>query len=154
MDVRIVHTRNLTPIQLNQIDELWNLNYPINLKDRFRILLVETTHQNHYLLMNSNNRMLGWAMDFEREDEIWFSILVDGDEKGKGYGARLMQAMMERNSRLSGWVIDHGNDLLHDGSAYQSPLPFYERMGFVTQQDARINTSIISAVKVSWQKNK
>lgn len=154
MDVRIIHTRNLSPTQLEQIDELWNLNYPLNLKDRFRLLLVETTHQNHYILFNSNNRMLGWAMDFERDDEIWFSILVDNVGKGKGFGRRLMEAMMERNSRLNGWVIDHENEVLHDGSPYKSPIMFYQRLGFTTHADVRIETPIISAVKVSWQKNK
>ncbi len=154
MDVRIVHTRVLTPLQLEQIDELWNRNYPISLKDRFKLLLVETTHQNHYLFLNCNNKLLGWAMDFERDDEIWFSIIVDKAERGKGYGKQLVDALKEKNLIINGWVIDHDNDVLSDGSTYQSPLAFYQSLGFEVQADKRIETPIISAVKVSWQKNK
>jgi len=154
MDVRILHTRVLSPLQLEQIDELWNRNYPVNLKDRFRLLLVETTHQNHYLLLNCNNKLLGWAMDFERDDEIWFSIIVDKAEQGKGYGKQLVDSLKEKNSIINGWVIDTDTDLLHDGSNYISPLPFYQQQGFVVHTDKRIDTPIISAVKVSWQKNK
>lgn len=47
---------------------MWNDEYPIKLKDRFGILLEGVENYNHYLI-EQNNNVLAWAVEFEKEKE-------------------------------------------------------------------------------------
>lgn len=47
--MKISKIKLVTPGQSSQINQLWNDEYPIKLKDRFLILLDETDNFNHYI---------------------------------------------------------------------------------------------------------
>lgn len=150
--MKILKTKYLTAVQEQEIDRLWNEEYPKKLENRFKLLLVGIPDYNHHLLINAFGKIIGWAVDFERENETWFSIIISSDHQKQGYGNLLITSLKEDFNNLCGWVIDHNNDKKSDGTNYISPLPFYFKNEFDIIADKRIETDIISAVKINWKK--
>ena len=148
--MKIVKTKELTSLQLNQINQLWNNEYPLKLKDRFSILLNDAQVYNHYYIQDLNNNIIAWAVDFEKEMQIRFSIIVSTNYKQKGLGGLLINKLKENNKEFYGWVIDHNNDLKSNGEYYLSPLPFYLKHGFEIQKEKRIDNEIINAILIKW----
>ncbi len=70
--------------------------------------------------------------------------------KGKGLGSILVERLKTENELFYGWVIDHNNDVKGNGELYQTPMPFYLKHGFVVLHEKRMETEIISAVKIKW----
>jgi GNAT superfamily N-acetyltransferase len=152
--MELIITRSLTQNQFAQINQLWNDEYPKKLKDRFPILLDGVTNYNHYLIEDGNNNIIAWAVDFEKENEIRFSLIVSERNKGKGLGKLLVNKLKEEHEAFYGWVIDHDNDLKMDSTHYKSPINFYLKLGFVTMPECRIDNEMINAVKMKWQISK
>jgi GNAT superfamily N-acetyltransferase len=152
--MNIIKTKHLTDSQFQQINHLWNEEYPINLKDRFGILLDGVENYNHYLIQDENNNVLAWAVDFEKDNEVRFSIIVSKDQQGKGTGSLLMNRLKEDLAEFYGWVIDHDNDKKENGENYQSPLSFYIKHGFEVLYDSRIDNDMLKAVKIRFVKEK
>ena len=69
--MEISTTKNLTLEQFQQINQMWNEEYPVQLKDRFGILLEGGENYNHYLI-EQNHTVLAWAVEFEKEKETRF----------------------------------------------------------------------------------
>jgi len=149
----ISKTSTLTPKHESQIDLLWNKEYPIKLKDRFKLLLEGVEYFQHYYITNSDEEVIAWAVVFEKDEEIRFSIIVDSDYQGEGLGKHLVKKLVEDHHEFYGWVIDHDNDLKIDGNNYRSPLPFYIKQGFEVLNDIRIDNEMLSAVKIKWSRN-
>lgn len=147
---RIEISQGLTEDQTKKIDQLWNEVYPIKLKNRFKLLLKGIEEYNHHVLLNESNEVIGWAVAFLRDDEIWFSILVSAANQKKGFGKMLINSLKCSSKKLCGWVIDHNNDLKQDGSIYYTPIQFYLNNGFTITEE-RIETDIISAVKIKFE---
>lgn len=148
--MRIEISKSLTEDQTKKIDQLWNELYPIKLKNRFGMLLKDIKEDSHHILLNEANAVIGWAVAFLRDDEIWFSILVSAENQNKGYGKMLIDSLKRSSKKLCGWVIDHSNDLKQDGSNYHTPIQFYLKNGFIVKEE-RIETDIISAVKIKFE---
>jgi len=148
--MRIEIVKNLTEDQANEIDELWNEVYPIQLKNRFGLLLDGIEEYEHHVLFNDSDDLIGWAVAFLRNNEIWFSILIATVNQNRGYGRLLIDSLKQKFNYLCGWVIDHNNYVKQDGSIYHSPLQFYQKNGFMIT-DERIETDILSAVKIIFQ---
>jgi GNAT superfamily N-acetyltransferase len=149
-NMTIKKAKILTEKQSSQINQLWNDEYPIKLKDRFPILLDGVENYNHYLIEDLNNDVIAWAVDFEKENEIRFSIIVDSKHKGKGLGSLLVEKLKSEIDLFYGWVIDHNEDLKSNGEHYQTPMPFYLKYGFEILKDIRIESEMIRAVKIKW----
>jgi len=145
--MKIIKTKNINQYQFQQINQLWNEEYPIKLKDRFNLLLDGVDNFNHYLI-EENNQIIAWAVDFEKENETRFSIIVSKKNQGKGIGGLLIDRLKRDLGVFYGWVIDHSNDLKQDGKFYQSPLTFYASRGFEVLKQQRIDSELISAVKI------
>src|SRR5690349_14300776 len=128
---RIEISKNLTKDQTNQIDCLWNEVYPVKLKNRFGLLLNDISEYNHHVLLNEADQVIGWAVAFLRDEEIWFSVLVSPANQNKGYGKMLIDSLTQNYKNLCGWVIDHNNDLKQDGSIYYTPMQFYQKNSFI-----------------------
>jgi len=148
--MQLINTSTLSDNQIQQIDVLWNQEYPKNLMNRFSILLGDATNYQHFILENEAQQVLGWAVLFDKENETRFSIIVGETSKGMGLGGQLMDALKQACPCFYGWVIDHDNDLKNDDSIYRSPLTFYLKHGFEVLSDQRLDTPIIKAVKVKW----
>ena len=72
--------------------------------------------------------------------------------QGNGYGELLLNSLKEGLNEFYGWVIDHDRDLKSNGEPYQTPMPFYLKNGFELLADQRLETEIISAVKIKWSR--
>jgi len=150
MVTKISILKQITADQIKQIDKLWNEEYPQNLNNRFNLLLEGIKEYNHHILLNDTNEIIGWAASFLREEDIWFSILVNSTHQNKGYGRMLINSLKQSNNKLNGWVIDHNNDLKVSGDYYKTPIQFYLKNGFEIISEKRIETDMISAVKICW----
>jgi GNAT superfamily N-acetyltransferase len=149
--MEIIQTKTLTSYQSEQINSLWNSEYPFKLKDRFPILLEGTNWHNHFLIEDSSRGIIAWAVMFEHSNQIRFSIIVSKDYQGKGLGKLLLDHLKSAYNEFYGWVIDHNNDLKSNGENYISPLPFYLNQGFELVPEARIDSEMIQAVLIKWQ---
>ena len=150
--MQLIKTKILNTKQTTEINALWNKEYPKNLADRFNLLLVGIEKFHHHLILDTNENIMAWAVDFERDHAIWFSIIVDSAYQGKGYGSKLLDNLKHDFIELFGWVIDHNNDCKNNGQTYPSPLAFYLQNGFKILAHSRLETEIISAVKIYWHK--
>src|SRR5688572_19659798 len=123
--MQIIQTKVLSQEQERQINELWNEEYPIKLQNRFKRLLEGVERFNHYLIEDASKNVMAWAVDFEKDHETRFSIIVDSKHKGKGLGKMLLEKLKTENKSFCGWVIDHNQDIKRNGEHYQSPMDFY-----------------------------
>ncbi len=78
-------------------------------------LLDGVENYSHYIIEDDRQNVLAWAVDFEKENEIRFSIIVNSKYKGKGLGSMLVEKLKSENELFYGWVIDHNNDLKSNG---------------------------------------
>src|SRR4051812_32577744 len=108
--MEIIKTKYLTDRQFQQINQLWNDEYPIKLKDRFGILLDGAENYNHYLIEDDYVNVIAWAVEFKKDNEVRFSIIVNRKQQGKGLGRMLVKKLKEDLSEFYGWVIDHNED--------------------------------------------
>lgn len=152
----ILEVTKPTIIQKESIYMLWNKEYPEklgfqNISDLDNYL--ETlSGLDYFLLLNDLNEIEGWAIKFFRENEKWFAIMIDSKVQKQGKGALLLDRLKQDEEVLNGWVIDHNNDTKKDGEKYQSPLFFYQKNGFSISPENRLETSTLSAVKITWKR--
>ncbi|MFA6261953.1 MAG: GNAT family N-acetyltransferase [Bacteroidia bacterium] len=146
--MEIIQTKRLTTLQFQQINQLWNDEYPVNLKDRFGILLDGAENVHHYLIEGEHKDIVAWAVAFEKDKEVRFSIIVHPQQQGKGLGTLLINRLKEDLTDFYGWVIDHNNDKKENGEHYKSPLAFYVKHGFEILRDSRIDNEMLKAVKI------
>lgn len=152
--MNIIKTGDLSALQAEQIHLLWNKEYPVKLKDRFAILLDGAAWHHHYIIEDANQQVMAWAMDFEKEKQVRFSIIVASEHKGKGLGGLLIDKLKAENKEFYGWVIDHDEDMKANGEHYKSPMPFYLKHGFEILHDKRIDNDMIKAVLIKWTSDK
>lgn len=154
--MKIIRQTKLNDKQKAKISELWNNEYPEKLAYNsvadFDNYLNKLTEQNHYLLLDKNEEINGWAITFIRENEKWFAIILSEKLHGKGFGSKMLNELKNDENTLNGWVIDHNSDKKISGDFYQSPLKFYLKNGFKTLKETRLELEIMSAVKIKWIK--
>ncbi len=143
---------HLSDTQLSEILTLWNSSYPVGIcykdLDAFKNFLNPLSSIKHFLILSESNSIKAWIMTFDREQERWFSIIVSEAAKGQGLGKKLLSYVLQNDSPLCGWVVDHENDFKKDGTPYLSPLPFYKKLGFEVITSERYEKPGISCVKV------
>ena len=149
--MKITESKTLTATQFAQVNQLWNEEYPVKLKDRFPLLLDDVSTHKHYLITDESNNILAWAVAFEKKEQIRFSLIVASRYQRKGLGAWLINQLKIAHAEFYGWVIDHHEDLKANGENYTSPLPFYLKQGFELLPDQRIDNAMIRAVLVKWK---
>ncbi|HLP11151.1 MAG TPA: GNAT family N-acetyltransferase [Flavobacteriales bacterium] len=150
--MEILKTNQLTPLQAQQVHELWNREYPVKLANRFSLLLEGVTRFNHYLIEDGAKNVLAWAVDFDKDGETRFSIIVNTAHQQKGLGSLLVETLKRENHEFFGWVIDHNNDVKSTGEHYQTPMPFFVKHGFEIMHGVRIESDMLRAVKIKWRK--
>ena len=152
----ISETSQLNNKELNDILSLWNSEYPESLRhenlDSLKTYLNGLDHKRHLILLNAKSEIIGWYLDFIREDQLWFAMIVDSKHHKSGFGSRLIEKAKSTQNELSGWVIDHNSMPLQSEEIYQSPLDFYLKKDFKIISDIRLELPEISAVKIYWKK--
>ncbi|MFM2387898.1 MAG: hypothetical protein RL660_2655 [Bacteroidota bacterium] len=156
MEIVQLTTNDLDDSTKAQLLELWNNEYPENLCYAsiadFDTYLNKLNHTCHFLLLNQTNTICGWAFSFDRESERWFGIIVAEAFQGKGFGTALLKHMCSFETTLNGWVTDTDKFLKLNKQTYKSPLAFYLKHNFVLVPDVRLETEVLSAVKIVWRR--
>lgn len=145
----------LLPDQKTIVCSLWNNEFPEKLAvtpSAFDDFLASTLNHNHYLIEGTDSRIMGWAFSFDREDDRWFSMIMDSEYQRQGLGRMMLNLLKENEDRLNGWVIDHPNDFKQNGDPYLSPISFYIHNGFTPIPEIRLENEKISAIKIEWRK--
>ena len=153
--MKVLNTTYLSPSQKTTICHLWDSEYPVQLQvtsQGFDDFLSSSQNHIHYLIEGNGSKIIGWAFTFDRDDERWFSMIVDSTYQGQGLGSMLLEEMKANESSLNGWVIDHHHDIKQNGDPYLSPLAFYIRNGFTPIPEIRFENEKISAIKIEWRK--
>ncbi|WP_313386324.1 GNAT family N-acetyltransferase [Chishuiella sp.] len=145
----------LNEIHKKYILELWNNEYPIQLafnnSEELEKYLQGLIDAQHLFIVDENNQIKGWAVVFEKDYEKWFAIIISNDLHRKGIGSKLLDRLKMYSDELNGWVIDHENDVKANGENYLSPLSFYNKNEFIEIPETRLESEIISAVKIKWE---
>ncbi|UGU15998.1 GNAT family N-acetyltransferase [Sinomicrobium kalidii] len=148
----------LTQRQKQEILDLWNREYPkdLSLADvkAFEDYLDSLADKRHLLLLDENGSVKGWLIDFVRDEERCFAMLLNPDQQGKGLGSRLLTLAKERNSELNGWVVDNSEELKENGEKYRSPIGFYEKNGFSVLPGVSSKKNNINGIRVHWSTTK
>lgn len=156
--MQVVKTSHLTDVQKKDIIQLWNTEYPLSLKysepEEFDRFLAGLAHISHYLITNPQGKVIAWLATFKRDEERWFSILVNTGLQKQGLGTALLNCAKRDETELNGWMIDGNQSPKENGEIYYSPLQFYLKQQFIPLEDVRLETDKISAVKIRWVKNK
>lgn len=154
--MKILEVTILTYEQKERIFKLWNQEYSQKLNHKqisdLEKYLEGVTDHVHYLLLDDVGKITGWGFKFFREEERWFSILVERTEHRKGNGTLLLNKLKENEECLNGWVVDHELDTTANGERYISPVKFYLKNGFVIMPEIRFETDQLSAVKMIWKR--
>lgn len=154
--MRIVNKTSLSIDDKQTILDLWNQEYPRDLRldslDAFDKYLEALSNCNHVLLVNENEKIEGWLMDFDRDMERWFVMILSHLIHGEGYGSQLLNEAKSRNTSLCGWVIENDSYIKHDKTNYRSPLSFYTKNEFELHREKRLTSKHISAIKINWSK--
>lgn len=152
--MKINKLNNLSINQKLEILNLWNHEYPENLKYQsltdFENYLNNLTEPEHYILLNSDHKIRAWAFTFIRAHEKWFAIIVSSELQKKGIGTQLLNCLKSEEKILNGWVIDSENYTKTNGEKYKSPLNFYVKNNFKILTETRLELETISAVKINW----
>lgn len=155
--MKVVQKSILSESEKKIIWQLRNNEYPLQFGyktfQEFVMYLDNLIDLKHFLLLDDENQINGWAFSFFRNEEIWFGFMIENQIQGKGHGTFLLEELKANFKNLNGWVIDHENDKKQNGEKYKSPLLFYAKNGFEVFSDFRIENEQISAVKINW-KNK
>lgn len=150
-----IETTFLNPKQKLEIVQLWNEEYPTQLNyntvEDFETYLEKLNNCTHYLILDSENTIKAWSFKFERDNTKWFAIIVSKDFQGKGIGKYLLNEIKSNETELSGWVINHSNDLKKNGEKYISPLDFYKKCNFTITTE-KLPSNLIAAIKIKWKK--
>jgi GNAT superfamily N-acetyltransferase len=153
--MKIVLTKELTLSQKEAVLRIWNEEYGEKLMktmEGFEDYLNKLGNVQHFMMFDEADALLGWAITFDREEERWFAIIMDGSVQGKGYGRLLLNRLKEHESVLNGWVTDHDRDIKTNRQPYRSPMGFYLKNGFEVLEEVRLETMELSAVKIRWTK--
>lgn len=155
--MKIIHLTSLTEFHKKCIYELWNNEYPQNLRYNdvidFEAYLDSLAEQKHYLLISEQAIITGWAAVFKRDNEKWFVLIINNQIQGVGYGTLMLDEIKKEESYLVGWAVDHDRYSKINGDKYRSPLAFYIKNHFHILENCRIESGKISAVKIIWKRN-
>ena len=149
-------TRTLNIPQKTALLNLWNREAPTNIAhDSISSLegyLNSLEDARYTLVLDDEQQINGWFVDFNREGERWFAMLLDTSIQGHGVGSELLNRVKAFHNNLNGWVIDHNNDKKINGENYRSPIKFYLKNEFNMIPYVRLETDKLSAVKITWSK--
>tara|TARA_R110001599_G_scaffold57805_2_gene159205 strand:+ start:8065 stop:8541 length:477 start_codon:yes stop_codon:yes gene_type:complete len=153
--MQVIQTQLLSIQQKERIMALWNAEYPASLNynstAEFDEFLNKIEQVKHYILCDKNQTIIGWLSVFIRNEETWFSVILDSSFQKQGFGKQLLNLAKHDFETLNGWVIDNNTSKKSDGSLYTMPLPFYLKNGFNVLSEVRLETEKISAVKIRWE---
>ncbi len=146
--------KTCTTNEKEQLRHLWNKEYPrsLHLEDAkaFDAYLesIAVCANDIYL---QEGKILGWLLTFERDQSLWFPMILDRSIQGKGIGRKLLEKIQKRHPEINGWAISKNNYPKQDGSLYRSPIGFYQKVGFSLLENT-LETKAIQAVQIQYKR--
>jgi L-amino acid N-acyltransferase YncA len=144
---------DLTVDQKSSVLKIWNEEYPKQMNKSFEELNVYLSGLEnvvHFLILNNDEEVLGWAFKFSRDLQRWFVIILCSTIHEKGWGSKMLQKIIENEVEMNGWVVDKDLYTKSDSTIYRSPLAFYHKNGFISIPESRLETQDLSAVKILY----
>lgn len=152
--MKLIEINTLTKGEKTEILKLWNSEYPrelvFNSISDFDDYLNSVSIKSHLILVDSENKILGWYCDFIRDNETWFVLILSSKIHGHGYGSKILKLKQQSEIELNGWVIEKDSYKKANGLGYISPMSFYIKNGFHRVTETKLSTDKISAVKIRW----
>jgi hypothetical protein len=145
---------NPTVNQKSSVLKIWNEEYPKQMNksiEELDVYLLELENAVHFLILNIDEEVLGWAFKFSRDLRRWFVIILDNTIHKNGWGSKLLQNIIENEVEMNGWVVDKDLYTKSDSTIYRSPLAFYHKNGFISVPESRLETQDLSAVKIIYR---
>ena len=143
----------LSQKEKEKIVSVWNQEYPRELAyssvHDYDAYLSKIEILNHYLI-KKEGVIVAMASVFIREEDTWFSILINGKHQRRGLGRQLMNQLMCDYDRLNGWMVDQEGSTLATGKAYSIPASFYQKLGFVKL--SKVNEKPVRCIHIQWDK--
>lgn len=132
---------------------LWNTTYPASIALEnvvaFTQYLSVLLDQHHTLIKNQTNCVVAWYVDFIRNEERNFVIILSPEYQGKGIGSHLINKAKFTNNEIVGWIVT-SSPLKLDGTPYKNTKAFYLKNGFQIHHDQKHKTDKLETVKISW----
>tara|TARA_R110002050_G_scaffold223338_2_gene359197 strand:+ start:61145 stop:61612 length:468 start_codon:yes stop_codon:yes gene_type:complete len=154
--MKLIRTEVLSITHKEQIKTLWNTEYPEKLNytslSDFEIYLEKLKEQSHILVVDEHYNIKGWYVDFVRNNEKWFVIIVASVVQGEGLGTKLLDLAKNKEPVLNGWVVNHNNERKSNGEWYNSPIEFYLKNKFEILPTIKLEVNNLSAIKIKWEK--
>lgn len=148
-------SHSLSESEKEAVRLLWNQEFPYNFKKElpadFQKFLDDVADHQFIVVRDNTQNLIGWLFIFSRNEEIWFSILVDAKFQGKGLGRKLLDKAKALKPELNGWVADRPYEKKMNGNLYRSPIDFYIKNEFEVL-DERLEKGEISAAKIRWRR--
>jgi hypothetical protein len=146
---------DLTTELKSSVFKIWNEEYPkqmnYNSIEELNVYLSGLENVVHFLILNKEEKVLGWAFKFSRDLQRWFGIILCSTIHKKGWGSKMLQKIIENEVEMNGWVVDKDLYLKSDYTLYRSPLAFYHKNGFISVPESRLETQDLSAVKIVYR---
>ncbi|MBI1838388.1 MAG: GNAT family N-acetyltransferase [Flavobacteriia bacterium] len=137
---------------------LWNNEYPVQIQldaiENLEMYLNSLNELIHYLVKDENSNLLGWAIEFMRENQKWFAIIISRNAQNTGIGSKLLHELKSKNTTLTGWVVKTDKYVKKDYTQYNSPIPFYLKNDFSILLKDQMITPIMTTVKIFWSNHK
>jgi len=108
------------------------------------------TNPRHFKV-HENDLLQAWLCTFDRNASRWFVMIIDRNYQGKSIGTALLKSAMSEEEEMNAWVVEHDNYRLQDGGRYCSPLAFYLKLGFHTQEN-RFDDGELQAIQILWHR--
>lgn len=99
-------------------------------------------------LEDINNNVLAWAVDFEEDIKMCFSVIANKIQQGNGLGKALIKRLKEDLGEFYGWVYSYNDYQKENGENYQSPISFYIKQGFEVLNYIQIDNEMLKEVKI------
>ncbi|OJJ15999.1 hypothetical protein BKI52_35085 [marine bacterium AO1-C] len=153
-----VSVSQLTNEQKQAIMQVWNEVYPAQLAHTtlvsFEKYLQPLKREQHILVIDNTEKIVGWLVTFDRYNDRWFAMLLADRIKGQGVGSELLNQVKTINKVLNGWVVEHNDYKRRDGTPYLSPLNFYIKNGFTVLPENRLEDQKLTVIQVRWEHKK
>lgn len=154
--MKIQSFKHLELKDIEWLTDLWNKEFPVHVRmssiNQMNDFLDKWEDKTQYVIRDDKGKMIAWSMFFIRDQEPWFTIIVDEKHQRKGLGELLLRRMQNDHMRLLGWVVDHSRDKKNNGKIYQSPISFYLKHGFKIHPKVRMETETTSTVLIEWER--
>ena len=149
------YTSTLSALEKEHIMHLWNAEYPASIQQKsieaFENYLATLVDAQHLLVCDEAGQIQAWFVDFVRNEERFFAMIISAKWQGKALGSWLLNQAKNKHDKLVGWVVDSDSFLKVDQSIYRSPLAFYIKNGFEPVLESRYETEVLSTVKIYWK---